>query len=83
MSIETIAVLGAGQMGSGIAQIAAASGYKVIIRDIKQEFCDKGVNGIKAGLDKQGCQGQDDSGGCRRHHGPHLHHRRAGGRCPR
>ncbi len=41
MSIETIAVLGAGQMGSGIAQIAAASGYKVIIRDIKQEFCDK------------------------------------------
>ena len=49
MSIETIAVLGAGQMGSGIAQIAATSGYNVIIRDIKQEFCDKGVNGIKIG----------------------------------
>ena len=58
MSIETIAVLGAGQMGSGIAQIAAASGYKVIIRDIKQEFCDKGVNGIKAGLDKQVAKGK-------------------------
>ena len=42
MAIETIAVLGAGQMGSGIAQIAAANGYKVIMRDIKQEFCDKG-----------------------------------------
>ena len=31
MAIETIAVLGAGQMGSGIAQIAAANGYKVIM----------------------------------------------------
>ena len=58
MSIETIAVLGAGQMGSGIAQIAATSGYNVIIRDIKQEFCDKGVNGIKAGLDKQVAKGK-------------------------
>lgn len=53
MEIKTIAVLGAGQMGSGIAQIAATSGYKVIMRDIKQEFCDKGVNTIKTGLDKQ------------------------------
>ena len=50
MSIQTIAVLGAGQMGSGIAQIAAASGYNVIIRDIKQEFCDKGVNGKLVGI---------------------------------
>lgn len=58
MSIETIAVLGAGQMGSGIAQIAAASGFNVIIRDIKQEFCDRGVNGIKAGLDKQVAKGK-------------------------
>jgi 3-hydroxybutyryl-CoA dehydrogenase len=58
MAIETIAVLGAGQMGSGIAQIAATNGYKVIMRDIKQEFCDKGVNGIKAGLDRQVAKGK-------------------------
>ena len=58
MAIETIAVLGAGQMGSGIAQIAAANGYKVIMRDIKQEFCDKGVATIKAGLDRQVAKGK-------------------------
>lgn len=58
MAIETIAVLGAGQMGSGIAQIAAANGYKVIMRDIKQEFCDKGVATIKKGLDKQVAKGK-------------------------
>ena len=58
MEIQTIAVLGAGQMGSGIAQIAAANGYKVIMRDIKQEFCDKGVNIIKSGLEKQIAKGK-------------------------
>jgi 3-hydroxybutyryl-CoA dehydrogenase len=58
MAIKTIAVLGAGQMGAGIAQIAATNGFKVIMRDIKQEFCDKGVNTIKAGLDKQVAKGK-------------------------
>ena len=58
MAINTIAVLGAGQMGSGIAQIAAASGFKVIMRDIKQEFCDKGLNTIKSGLDRQVSKGK-------------------------
>ena len=58
MAIETIAVLGAGQMGSGIAQIAATNGFKVIMRDIKQEFCDKGLNNIKSGLDRQVAKGK-------------------------
>lgn len=58
MEIKTIAVLGAGQMGSGIAQIAATNGFKVIMRDIKQEFCDKGVNTIKSGLDRQIAKGK-------------------------
>jgi 3-hydroxybutyryl-CoA dehydrogenase len=58
MEIKTIAVLGAGQMGAGIAQIAATNGYKVIMRDIKQEFCDKGVNTIKSGLDRQVAKGK-------------------------
>ncbi|MGN0481255.1 MAG: 3-hydroxyacyl-CoA dehydrogenase family protein, partial [Lachnospiraceae bacterium] len=53
MAIKTIAVLGAGQMGSGIAQVAAKAGYKVIIRDIKEEFCQKGVSTITKGLSKQ------------------------------
>ncbi len=58
MAIKTIAVLGAGQMGRGIAQIAAFKGYKVILRDIKQEFCDNGVNLIKDGLEKRIAKGK-------------------------
>ncbi len=53
MAIKTIGVLGAGQMGSGIAQIAASKGYKVIIRDIKQEFCDNALAKMRAGLEKR------------------------------
>lgn len=58
MAIKTIGVLGAGQMGSGIAQIAASKGYKVILRDIKQEFCDNAVSKMKAGLDKRVAAGK-------------------------
>ena len=53
MALQTIGVLGAGQMGSGIAQIAASKGYKVILRDIKMEFCDKAMAKMKAGLEKR------------------------------
>lgn len=53
MAIKTIAVLGAGQMGSSIAQIAASKGYGVIMRDIKQEFCDNAIGKMKAGLEKR------------------------------
>ena len=37
-SIKTIAVLGAGTMGNGIAHVFARSGYKVILRDVEQRF---------------------------------------------
>lgn len=40
--ICTVGVLGAGVMGAGIAQVAAKAGYKVIVKDVKQEFVDKG-----------------------------------------
>ena len=36
--IETIAVLGAGNMGHGIAEVAALAGYDVNLRDVKEEF---------------------------------------------
>lgn len=58
MSIKIIGVLGAGQMGAGIAQVAAGSGYKVILRDIKQEFCDKALVKMKAGLDARVAKGK-------------------------
>lgn len=44
--IVTVGVLGAGVMGAGIAQVAAKAGYKVIVKDVKQEFVDKGKTTI-------------------------------------
>ena len=46
MEIKTFGVIGAGQMGSGIAQVAAMSGLNVIMNDIKKEFVDKGLASI-------------------------------------
>ena len=52
MDIKKIAVLGAGQMGNGITQVAACAGYQVVMIDIKQEFVDKGVATIEKSLSK-------------------------------
>ncbi len=46
MAINTFGVIGAGQMGSGIAQVAAASGLNVIMNDIKPEFVERGFSAI-------------------------------------
>jgi 3-hydroxybutyryl-CoA dehydrogenase len=43
MEIKTFGVVGAGQMGNGIAQVAAASGLNVIMNDIKDEFVERGL----------------------------------------
>ncbi len=43
MEVKTFGVIGAGQMGNGIAQVAAMSGLNVIMSDIKQEFADRGL----------------------------------------
>jgi enoyl-CoA hydratase / 3-hydroxyacyl-CoA dehydrogenase len=51
--IKTIAIVGAGDMGHGIAEICALAGLKVNLYDIKQEFVDKGINKIKESLEKQ------------------------------
>jgi enoyl-CoA hydratase/3-hydroxyacyl-CoA dehydrogenase len=50
--IKTIAVIGAGDMGHGIAEVALMAGYKVYLRDIKQEFVDRGVSRIMESLEK-------------------------------
>ncbi|MDP6640219.1 MAG: 3-hydroxybutyryl-CoA dehydrogenase [Candidatus Poseidoniaceae archaeon] len=52
MGISSIAVLGAGQMGNGITQVAAVAGYQVIMVDIEQEFVDRGMAAINQSLDK-------------------------------
>ena len=43
MAIRTVGVLGCGLMGSGIAQVCAASGYRTIVREVEQGLLDKGL----------------------------------------
>ena len=50
--IEKIAVLGAGVMGHGIAQVASTAGYKIVIRDIKQEYLNISEKNIKKNLNR-------------------------------
>lgn len=50
--IETIGVIGAGTMGHGIAQIAAAAGYRVLLRDVDRESLARGISGIERNLAK-------------------------------
>lgn len=50
--VKVIAVLGAGQMGNGIAQVCAQAGYKVYMRDIEDRFVEKGVKNIRKNLER-------------------------------
>jgi 3-hydroxybutyryl-CoA dehydrogenase len=52
MEVKRIFVVGAGTMGSGIAQTAAVSGYQVSMSDISQEILDRGLNGIRNSVEK-------------------------------
>ena len=51
-TIETIAVIGAGTMGHGIAQVAAAAGFKVLLNDVDRESLARGVQAIEGNLAK-------------------------------
>ena len=52
MEIQHIGVIGAGQMGNGIAQVAACAGFQVSMIDIKQEYLDRAMNNIQKSLEK-------------------------------
>ena len=52
MSIAKMAVLGAGQMGNGITQVAACAGIEVVMIDIQQDYVDKGIATIEKSLAK-------------------------------
>lgn len=53
MDINTIAVIGSGTMGNGIAHVCAATGLNVILIDIKQEFLDRAIKTITKNCDRQ------------------------------
>ena len=52
MTIKKIGVIGAGQMGHGIALVSAQSGHDVILRDITKEYVEKGISKIDKFLTK-------------------------------
>ena len=52
MAVKTVGVVGAGQMGAGIAQVAAQAGYSVVLVDLKREFVERGLAGIDKSLAK-------------------------------
>ncbi|MCS0543096.1 3-hydroxyacyl-CoA dehydrogenase NAD-binding domain-containing protein, partial [Aeromonas veronii] len=53
MKVQKVMVIGAGQMGSGIAQVCAMAGYDVKLHDLKQEYLDRGFGTITKNLTRQ------------------------------
>lgn len=53
MDIRKIGVIGAGQMGNGIAHVMALAGYEVLLTDISQEALDRGIETITGNMDRQ------------------------------
>ena len=58
MAVRSVGVVGSGQMGNGIAQVAACSGKEVIMVDIKEEFLERGVSTISNSLHKLASKGR-------------------------
>src|SRR3712207_6714183 len=52
MQISTLGVVGAGQMGNGIAQVFAASGFGVVLQDVSDEALSRGLKTIEKSLDR-------------------------------
>jgi 3-hydroxybutyryl-CoA dehydrogenase len=53
MKIRTVGIVGAGQMGCGIAHVAALAGFEVVLTDIDAEILDQGMVSVAANLDRQ------------------------------
>jgi 3-hydroxybutyryl-CoA dehydrogenase len=61
-AIRTVAILGSGTMGSGIAHVFARSGYAVILRDVDKRFLDRALESIGKNLDREIKKGKLDAG---------------------
>jgi 3-hydroxybutyryl-CoA dehydrogenase len=62
MEVQRIMVIGAGQMGSGIAQVCAMAGYHVTLHDLKEEFVSRGMGVIQKNLQRQITKGKVTEG---------------------
>ncbi len=58
--IATVAVLGAGTMGHGIAEVTAIAGYDVVLRDIEEDLVEDGYDSIEWSLEKLAEKGRLD-----------------------
>ena len=58
--IEVVGVVGAGTMGNGIAQVAATAGYDVVMRDIDDEYVERGLDSIDDSLERLSSKGRID-----------------------
>ncbi len=58
MSIQTIGVIGAGQMGNGIAHVMALAEYDVLLTDVSQDALDGAIAGIKSNMERQVSRGK-------------------------
>jgi len=61
-SSAVIGVIGAGTMGAGVAQVAAAAGHPVMLYDTSHSAIDKGLSNMRKGLDRQIARGRMDAG---------------------
>jgi 3-hydroxybutyryl-CoA dehydrogenase len=52
MSIGTVGIIGAGQMGAGVAQVAAQSGLNVVLNDVSDDLCQRGLEGVDRNLER-------------------------------
>ena len=52
-TIKSVAVLGSGTMGNGIAHVFARAGYKVILRDVEQRYLDRAIDTVSRNLDRE------------------------------
>jgi len=62
VALKKVLIIGAGQMGSGIAQVMAQNGLEVILRDIRQEFVQRGIAAIEKNLNRSVANGNLTAG---------------------
>ena len=53
MAIQTVGVIGAGQMGNGIAHVLSQSGYSVLLNDVNHDALDRAVERVRKNMDRQ------------------------------
>ena len=58
MAVEKIGVIGAGQMGTGIAHVLALAGYDVVLDDINKDALSKAIGLIEKNMQRQAAQGR-------------------------